>query len=413
MAQDLTPMHAVDRAPATERASQEVPQIPQIRDVVEIPHVRDVAQIPQVRDVVQTSQVRDEAQIPQVRPVPEVKPVDPYLSAMPEAVAPWTAEAATHSSGVLPRAQGASTTIIDPSCFTGGPYFDVTVDALLWRLEPTRGQTMFLNPVAGTSVRTDDLDLGFQAGPRIAMEFLSDDQEAIHSLEIGYFGIYNWFDRINDVAPAGTFLCLPDRLGDVGVTTDFSAADEMQARYNVRLNSVEANIYFGNQRSEFCWAIGPRFIRMEERFNLNSITGARYSYYDVDTGNDLWGVQWVGRWRRTRGCWELTGICKVGIYDNQARQSTLMTDNDRTVVLRNFSDTSTVASFVLDAGVTLGYQVTDTWLARVGYSVFVLDNVARATDQLDFSNNATSGDRVFLRQDAVAHGLNFGIEGRW
>jgi hypothetical protein len=306
-----------------------------------------------------------------------------------------------------------STTIIDPNCPSSGPYFDFTIEALLWRLEATRGQPMILNPGAGTSVRTDDLDLGFQAGPRIAMEFMSEEEETIHSLEVGYFGIYNWFDRITDVAPAGTFLRLPDRLGDVGVTTDFCAAGEMQARYNVRLNSVELNVFFGDRQSDFHWAIGPRFIRLEERFNLNSFTAGRFSFYDVDTRNDLWGIQWVGRWRRTRGCWELTAICKAGVYDNEARQLTLMTDNDRTVVLRDFGRTRNVAAFALDAGINVGYQITGTWLARVGYNVFVLDNVARATDQLDFSNNAISGSRLFFRQDAVAHGLNFGLEARW
>jgi hypothetical protein len=92
---------------------------------------------------------------------------------------------------------------------------------------------------------------------------------------------------------------------------------------------------------------------------------------------------------------------------------TLMTDNDRTVVLRDFGRTRNVAAFALDAGINVGYQITGTWLARVGYNVFVLDNVARATDQLDFSNNAISGSRLFFRQDAVAHGLNFGLEARW
>jgi len=345
--------------------------------------------------------------------------VDPYLAPkpapLPAQLPPWTPEAAGQGRAAGLKGQGAmSSTIIDPNCIgQNGPYYDVTVDTLLWRLEATRGQPMILNPVLGTTIRTDDLDLGFQSGPRVAVELLSDEEEEIHSLEVGYFGVYNWFDRITEVAPAGTFLRLPDHLGDPGVTTDFAAASQMEARYNVRLNSVELNLFFGERESNFHWAVGPRFIRLEEYFNLDSFTAGRSSFYQVDTRNDLWGVQWVGRWRRTRRCWELTGICKVGVYDNQASQSTLMTDNDRTVVLRDFANSSFVASFVLDAGINLAYQINGTWLARAGYNVFVMDNVARATDQLDFSNSAISGSRLFLRQDALAHGLNFGLEARW
>ena len=72
-----------------------------------------------------------------------------------------------------------------------------------------------------------------------------------------------------------------------------------------------------------------------------------------------------------------------------------------------------MAAFVLDAGINAAYQFNGTWLARVGYNVFLMDNVARAPDQLDFSNNTTSGDRIFFRQDVIAHGLNFGLEARW
>jgi len=318
------------------------------------------------------------------------------------------------SGAQAPWSPRVGTTYIDPDCAAQtGPFFDVSVDALLWRLEPTRGQPMIVSPALGRTIRTDDLDLGFQAGPRINMAFLSDENESMRAIEVGYLGIYNWFDKITEVAPVGSFLRLPDSLGDAGVTDDFSAADRMQARYGVRLNSVELNAVFGQRQSEFQWMLGPRFIRLEERLNLNSFTADRFSFYDVDTRNDLWGAQWVGRWQRTRGCWEFTAICKVGIFDNKSRQGTLLTDNDRTVVLRDHVVSQNVAAFVLDAGLTAAYQFNGTWLARVGYNVFVMDNVARAPDQLDFSDNAASGDRIFYRQDAVAHGLNFGLEARW
>lgn len=338
---------------------------------------------------------------------------DPYLDAMGTVQPPVPAGTMHGTRQSTSSAYGATTTYIDPNCNERPPLFDFTAEALVWRLEHTRGQPMMLNPGLGQTIRTNNLDLGYQAGPRVTMDFLSDEEEAVHSFEIGYFGVYNWFDRITEVAPAGTFLRLPDVLGDVGVTTDFSAAGAMVARYQSRINSVELNAFFGGRDAAFHWGIGPRFIRLEEQFNLDSFTAGRMSFYQVDTNNDLWGVQWVGRWRGTRGCWEVTGISKVGIYDNQGRQSTLMTDNDRTVVLRDFSQSENVASLVVEGGITAAYQFNGTWLARFGYNVFYMDNIARATDQLDFSNNSTSGGRLFFRQDALAHGFNCGLEARW
>lgn len=346
------------------------------------------------------------SRLAQRQPDPYLDPVGPPPPALPSSAMPSPRQTAG-------QAYGATTTYIDPNCAETRPVFDFTAEALVWRLEHTRRQPMMVNPVLGRTVFTNALDLGYQGGPRVSMDFLSDEEEAVHSFEIGYFGIYNWFDRVTEVAPVGTFLRLPDVLGDPGVTTDFSAAGAMVARYQSRINSVELNAFFGGRDASFHWAIGPRFIRLEEGFNLNSFTADRLSFYQVDTMNDLWGVQWVGRWRGTRGCWEFTGICKVGIYDNQARQSTLMTDNDRTVVLRSFSPSETAASLVVDGGLTAAYQFNGTWLARFGYNVFYMDNIARATDQLDFSNNATSGSRLFFRQDALAHGFNCGLEARW
>jgi hypothetical protein len=338
---------------------------------------------------------------------------DAYLDGIGKTHAPGLGSTVPSGRPAASSPNSVTTTYIDPNCAETGPTFDFTMEALLWRMEHTRGQPMMVNPVLGRTVQTSDLNLGLQVGPRLMMDFLSDEDDTIHSFEIGYFGIYNWFDRLTEVAPAGTFLRLPDVLGDVGVTTDFSGASAMVARDQSRINSVELNVFFGRRDSSFHWALGPRFIRLEEQFNLNSFTADRFSFYSVDTLNDLWGLQWVGRWRGTRGCWEFTSICKVGIYDNQVRQSTLLTDNDRTVVLRSFSPSETVASLVVDGGFTAAYQFNGTWLARVGYNVFYMDNVARATDQLDFSNNATSGSRLFFRQDALAHGFNFGLEARW
>jgi len=294
-----------------------------------------------------------------------------------------------------------------------GPYFVTVVESILWRLEHTEGRVVARNPGLGTSTHTDDLDLDMSFGPRVSTCYLSDESMDIAGIEVGYFGIYDWDDTMRLVAPGGTFLRLPDSLGDPGVTTDFSGADSMRLYSESRLNSVDVNVLFGDPAAQFNFIFGPRFIQLNEDFSIHSFTGPSVSSYEVSTRNELLGLQAGARYRRLRGPWELNSNLKIGAYNNKARQSTFMTDENRTVVLRNFSNRETEAAFVLDGQINITRWINRNWLIRVGYSVFYMDNVARAADQLDFSDNATSGGWVFFRQEAVAHGLNVGLEGRW
>jgi len=338
--------------------------------------------------------------------LPQAAPPPPDLSATPfldEFVPQTTLEARPPDDDVVR---------IDPHC-ARGPYFDVVTESILWRLEHTRGQPVALNPVLGQTTRTDDLDLGLRVGPRVNVSYLTDESENVSAFEVGYFGVYDWSATTTLVVPGGTFLRLPDTLGDPGVTTDFSGADSMRLDYESRLNSLEVNLLFGDPLASFHVIFGPRFIQLDERFNIDSFTGPSLSYYEVVTRDELWGVQLGGRWRRTAGYWEFNSVLKIGAYNNKARLTTLMTDDNRTVVLRDFGTGDTVASFVLDGGVNVARPIGQVWLIRVGYSVFLMDHIARAADQLDFSDNALSGSRIFYRQDAVTHGLNVGLEARW
>ncbi len=303
---------------------------------------------------------------------------------------------------------------INWSCAAGrGQTCEIVAETLFWRLEHTRGQPVALNPVLGQTTRTDDLDPDFAVGPRVSARYMSDESENITGFEIGYFGIYDWDATRVLVAPAGTYLRLPDTLGNVGETVDFAQADSMGLYFKSRLNSVEASMRFGDPSAGFHMIFGPRYLRLEEEFRIDSYTAGRKSSYDVATRDSLWGIQLGGEWTCRRACWECNTSIKVGVYNNNARQATLMTDNDRTEVLRDFRVQETVNSFVLDAGLNVSRQINDLWLVRIGYNVLWLNHIARAPDQLDFSDSAVSGSLIFFRQDALAHGLNFGLEANW
>jgi hypothetical protein len=316
-------------------------------------------------------------------------------------------------------------TWIDPSYANNPPpKFDVTVETLLWRLEPLGHQTMFLvqdtpapGPIVG-SARTDQLDLGLGVGPKISVEYMSDDSEFLRGAEVGYYGIYDWTASRMFTAAPGTSLRLPDTLGNLGTTVDYSNASSMQGNYQSNLTSLEFNLLFGTQKSPFETILGVRYFNVKEAFVLDAFDTppalpAHFSYYDITTNNNLYGIQTGGRGRWTVGRWEFTGLAKFGVFDEQADQTNLLTDDNRTVVLRNTGASKSQAAFMAEANLSVAYQLTRTWKLRGGYGAMWINRVARATDQLDFTNNSLSGSTLFSRQGELADGANVGLEARW
>jgi len=68
-------------------------------------------------------------------------------------------------------------------------------------------------------------------------------------------------------------------------------------------------------------------------------------------------------------------------------------------------------SFVQELGLNGAYQVTNRWLIRAGYNLFVISGVARAGDQIDFSTTAVPS--LNTHGTAVLHGPSAGIEFRF
>jgi hypothetical protein len=67
----------------------------------------------------------------------------------------------------------------------------------------------------------------------------------------------------------------------------------------------------------------------------------------------------------------------------------------------------------LEAGISAARQINKTWLLRFGYDAIWVQDVARATDQLDFTTNPTAGSTLQFRQGALMHGGNIGVEARY
>jgi len=302
---------------------------------------------------------------------------------------------------------------IDPSCLgTREPLWDAYGEELWWWLGKSKSLPIAVNPLAGTALRTDALGLDSSPGAAVDATMKNDEGETVRFVQFRYLGLYDWRGTSLDVAPAGTFLRFPDRLGDPGVTVDFSNANAMQVFDRSDLNSVELNVLFGPPDLDLQFIFGGRYLRFNEAFQINSFTGPSFSSYTVLARDELYGAQFGARTQRQWGRWEFVPTIKLGVYDSEARQGQSITDSDRTVVLREATGRSAIGSFGLDASLLLSYRLSDTWSLRGGYGLLYFTNVVRAPDQLDFSDNSLSGHGI-KPGSVLAHGLQFGIGARW
>jgi hypothetical protein len=307
---------------------------------------------------------------------------------------------------------------------------------------------------------SDQLDLGIKFGPRLSVMLSTDEGGAF---EVNYFGIYDWSASSYYAAGTGYQLQVPDSMGDyypifhtgydrnplvIGMTQaqvnaantaasaysanldpsqDFSQATAMGVSYTIAINSLEANFLYHLPDQPIAAIFGGRFVRLDENFDLTAYDTTQtytrpsgyHSDYMVKTRNEMFGIQSGVRFdapvaRRV----QLEGFAKLGVYNNNARQSTFLSDIDSSYTKRDFATSQAVAAFVGDFNVSANYCLNSNWLVRLGYSAVVLTGVARAPDQLDFTTGttaagSTAGRDIHFGDPAWIHGVNVGLEGRF
>jgi hypothetical protein len=288
------------------------------------------------------------------------------------------------------------------------PCFSVAVDALFLKLNRGVARGLVVDDSTSAAVLgTGDLDHDLVGGPRIA---LRRTLATGRILEVSYFGIDEW-DRAASVASSHG-LSLPGALGPA--TQDFSAAQIMNASLTSRINNVEVNFIRPTDREGINLLAGFRYLNLDERFNLESLSQfGGTSDYRANTANNLFGGQVGTTMNRQWGVFGLEVLGKVGIFGNDAQQRTYMTDLDSTSLLRDAYNRSGQVAFVGEIGINGTIQFTRSLYCRVGYDLIWVEGIARATDQLDFTNTAASGTDLVSDGGAFLHGFNFGVEARW
>jgi hypothetical protein len=382
---------------------------------------------------------------PAAAPITGVAP-EQYGIDTRSAIAPWTID----TSSPVPGAPGETTlyggqpSYIDPSCENlHNLTCNVYVDLLAYKLDRAYQQPIVLDASSTPPtpvLTTGSLDCGFEPGARTTFIYNSSPEEGT-KIEMSYFGVYNWNSgQIVNGAGGGSTLQLPGNFGAAPLSlnglapNDFNSAASMAVSYQAQINSVEANFIYTDllnpnatpgspgqtapgqgTSSPVSLLAGVRFIKMTEALDITSRRDppGGVSVYDINSSSNLFGAQSGARYVRQEGCWELTATGKFGIYAGTLAQHTFQTNENNSVVERNYTPSFTQTSFVGEVNVALAYQFRKNRLFTFGYNALVLQGVARAPDSLDFSYRADSGNQLNVRHGAFMQGPSVGLEYRW
>lgn len=245
------------------------------------------------------------------------------------------------------------------------------------------------NPIR--QVNRDDFKFGWEPGIDISIRRVKWNES---SFELRFMGLDSFIANTTTGAggPAEIHAALPVFVSDIS---------SIEAAYQSDLYGFEANWQFATYRP-FQYIAGVRYIGFDERLNteLNSTTAS--IIYRTATQNDLYGVQ-VGITSvpdtPLLDCRWLTWSAKLGLYGNDAEQNSILTG---TVGQRADSPADT-AAFAGEFRIGMEVPVTPCITVSGGYTLFLLERVAVATDQLEKTNFFT-GMGSDDQGDALFHG---------
>ncbi len=288
-------------------------------------------------------------------------------------------------------------------------------------------------PFLATSIATgaeafnsNQFQQGFSAGPKISLTYHGDSG---YGAELSYFDIFNQSvtKAIGPDSPADWLVMKAP--GGFWQTQDFP--------YQAMAWSASTNLYSAGINGSMDLSrrvtvlAGFRWLQLNDNLqgtliptdqtspawkttcplcNLFQITpdgpiGNLPPFWNAGTTNNLYGVQ-IGVDAKILefGRFSLDGRIAVGLFDNNARQSTGV--SIRKVVYPTTA-TANGAAFVSDASLQLKYRIVDGLSLKAGYEALWLIGVALAPGQIDETYAAPSGASAL----GVNHGSNVLFQG--
>ncbi|WP_146433535.1 hypothetical protein [Blastopirellula retiformator] len=306
-------------------------------------------------------------------------------------------------------------------------FFDVSAEATIFRLEGNVPDRAFASRGILGPIVLDSNQLNFDAegGMRITGNWLC---FAGSTLEVSYVGIGNWGSSAAAVGAGDLY----SPLSNFGSDPFGGFAESDQANYAAlslsnRFDSVEINLKRG-WTGAGCWFQGSwwggfRYFRLSERSDYITLAGASAMSYNVDTDNDMYGVQLGGDLTtRLTTRLSLTGFLECGLYGNRGVQHTTILLNDTGTLASVIEEASANrASMVTEGGFYGNFKLTPHAAIKLGYQVVYVDGVALAVDNYNFTTGlgtapaALAGRAITVDDNgsALYHGATAGLEVVW
>lgn len=280
------------------------------------------------------------------------------------------------------------------------------LDVMFWTLDSPNSVVAINENTLESRLQLKDADFDNASFPRIS--FGRDIGENFF-VEAVYFGSSGFAGSATTVG--ANDLSLP---GAVALPTlDFFDADSMTLTTTAEMHNAELNIKVGDP-TDYQLLGGFRYFRFDEYMNVQSTdSDSGTSDYRVNATSNLFGFQVGGEkvfsWRQ----WLLRGTGKAGIFGGDIQQSTFLGDFNNTAVLRNSKTGGQDVAFLGEIGTSLGYALTNKVSLGGGYGLLWVEGIARAGEQLDFTDRLTSGTALREHGGAFMHGATISLVYRY
>lgn len=266
-------------------------------------------------------------------------------------------------------------------------------------------------------VTTKDLlhKQGFSPGVRITADYMPHKKV---TLQTTYTGLLSWKGIRNANCPDSLEFPFLDGLND---TVDYQNANVMQTSLHSNYWNLEANYWYHvtpQRVDEFAlaWLFGFRYLNFRENFLLKSYTNTQTSDYKIHVKNRMGGLQLGIDFEGNIGRNFTWGVIpKLGAIVDFAENSTVLRDNNNTVVLKSYNPSDFFMSFVGDFATYFYFNLFKDVIFKFTYEVTYASNIALALNQIDFrednladiQTHIESGGSLMLQGLYVSLGFNF------
>lgn len=298
---------------------------------------------------------------------------------------------------------------------TARPTWSGGVEALLlWRDGPA-ARPLYFESANRASVPLDagGIATGMAAGPRFAIEWSANGTDAV---EFNYFNVES-FTGSRSVASPGGGLEQADILG-----FSFPDVTSATAASSAGIKSFEVNRRRALGRFDGDFLYGFRWVEWNERLAVTDTTltgaGSGSDFFSAATVDSLYGAQigldLVLAGSRSGRAW-VEGIGKAGIYYDRAVQNSFVDSVSTDQVVRSTATSADLTSFFGELGFTGCVRLSDHWVARTGFTMFWLGNLAEPAGQFSTTNLFSDEIRTGIATGASTflYGLNLGLEASW